>query len=200
MKTIKVFVASSEELENERKEIIVLFDFLNDIFEKRGFRLKYSGWEKIDESMGRERKQQEYNNEIKTCDICLVLYWTKVGDYTNEELETAYNELKEGNKPYKLYIYFKEIGELTPVVHAFKESFEKQYGHFYGKFENIDALKLRFLLQLEKYQNSGAIKVEDSVVKDEAVGRVKRTLSKTYDSAGKRQFNKRTRKLKIDED
>lgn len=165
MKTIKVFVASSEELENERKEIIVLFDFLNDIFEKRGFRLKYSGWEKIDESMGRERKQQEYNNEIKTCDICLVLYWTKVGDYTNEELETAYNELKEGNKPYKLYIYFKEIGELTPEVQAFKASFEKQYGHFYGKFENIDALKLRFLLQLEKYQNSGAIKVEDSVVK-----------------------------------
>ncbi|KAK2358668.1 replication factor A protein [Trifolium repens] len=42
--------------------------------------------------------------------------------------------------------------------------------------------------------------LEDSVVKDEAVGRVKRTLSKTYDSAGKRQFNKRTRKLKIDED
>jgi hypothetical protein len=42
--------------------------------------------------------------------------------------------------------------------------------------------------------------LEDSVVKDEAVGRVKRTLSKTYDSAGKRQFNKHTRKLKIDED
>ncbi|WJX66776.1 hypothetical protein P8452_51297 [Trifolium repens] len=42
--------------------------------------------------------------------------------------------------------------------------------------------------------------LEDSVVKDEVAGRVKRTLSKTYDSAGKRQFNKRTRKLKIDED
>lgn len=164
MKTIKVFVASSVELSDERKEIIVLFDHLNDIFEKRGFRLKYSGWEKLDASMGRERKQQEYNNEIKTCDICLVLYWNKLGEYTNEELEVAYNELKKGNKPYKLYIYFKEVGELSPEIVAFKTGFEKRYGHFYGKFKNVEALLLSFSLQLGICQNCGVIKVENSTV------------------------------------
>ena len=33
--------------------------------------------------------------------MCLVLYWTKLGEYTGEELTTAYNELKEGRNPRK---------------------------------------------------------------------------------------------------
>ena len=172
MKTIKVFVASSEELCEERKELSDLFAHLNRVFKCRGIELEISKWEFLDESMGPLRKQEEYNREIKTCDMCLVLYWTKIGDYTSEELQTAYNELLAGRKPYKLYIYFKEVGEIGKDVVDFKASFEKRYGHFYCKYENIDTLKLRFVLQLENYQNSGAIKVEDSRVKADGVALV----------------------------
>ena len=169
MKTIKVFVASSEELREERLELADLFAHLNRVFKCRGIELEISKWEYLDESMGRERKQEEYNREIKSCDMCVVLYWRRIGDYTREELEVAYNELQAGRKPYKLYIYFKEVGDVLPEVAEFKECFEGRYGHFYGKYENIDTLKLRLLLQLEGYQSSGAIKVEDSQVMADGV-------------------------------
>ena len=164
MKTIKIFVASSEEMREERLELADFFSHLNRIFKCRGFELEISKWEYLDESMGPAHKQQEYNEEIKTCDLCLVLYWTRLGNYTVEELTTAYDELKAGRKPYKLYVYFKELGEATPEMQAFKAGFEERFGHFYCKYENIDTLKFRFLLQLENYQNSGAIKVENSHV------------------------------------
>ena len=172
MKTIKIFVASSDELREERLELSDLFAHLNRVFKCRGIELEISKWEFLDESMGPLRKQEEYNREIKTCDMCLVLYWTKIGDYTREELETAYNELQAGRKPYKLYIYFKEVGEIGKDVMEFKAGFEKRYGQFCCKYENIDTLKLRFVLQLENYQNSGAIKVEDSMVKADGIALV----------------------------
>ena len=172
MKTIKIFVASSDELREERLELSDLFAHLNRVYKCRGVELEISKWEYLDESMGPLRKQEEYNREIKTCDMCLVLYWTKIGDYTREELEVAYNELQAGRKPYKLYIYFKEVGEIGKDVMEFKAGFERHYGHFYCKYENIDTLKLRFVLQLENYQNSGAIKVEDSMVKADGIALV----------------------------
>ena len=172
MKTIKIFVASSDELREERLELSDLFAHLNSVFKCRGVELEISKWEFLDESMSHLRKQEEYNREIKTCDMCLVLYWTKIGDYTREELEVAYNELQAGRKPYKLYIYFKEVGEIGKDVMEFKAGFERHYGHFYCKYENIDTLKLRFVLQLENYQNSGAIKVEDSMVKADGIALV----------------------------
>ena len=164
MKTIKVFIASSEELGQERLEIGDLFAHLNSIFKRRGIVLEVSKWEYLDESMGSLRKQDEYNREIKTCDMCMVLYWKRLGEFTREELETAYTELQAGRKPYRLYIYFKEVGEITQEMKSFKDRFYPKYGHFYGKFENSDTLKLRFLLQLEGYISSGAVKVENSQI------------------------------------
>ena len=165
MKTIKVFVASSEEMREERLELADFFCHLNRVFKPRGIVYELSKWEYLDESMGPARKQQEYNDEIKTCDMCLVLYWTRLGSYAGEELQTAYSELKAGRKPYKLYVYFKELGECSPEIQAFKSTFEEHYGHFYCKYANIDTLKFRFLLQLENYHNSGSMTVEDAHVK-----------------------------------
>ena len=168
MKTIKVFLASSDELKDERMHVADLFNELNDIFLHRGLYLQLVKWEKLDSSMGPKHKQEEYNEELKTCEMCMVLYWTKLGEYTGEELTTAYSELKEGRNPRKLYVFFKEPGDITPDLQAFKESFATEYGHFYCKFENVDTMRLHFLLQLETYQNSqmkDVLKVEDSKVK-----------------------------------
>ncbi len=164
MKNIKVFLASSEELNEERERFGNFFNHLNRIFKNRGIWLEISMWEYLDKSMGKLRKQEEYNREIKTCDMCMVLYWTRIGDYTREELDVAYNELLAGRKPYKLYIYFKEVGDVGQDVLDFKNNFEPMYGHYYDRFENIDTLKLGFLLQLEDYVNSGAVRLEGSQV------------------------------------
>lgn len=79
MRTIKVFLASSGELRNERLEFADLILQLNDLFEKRHIQLKLVKWEHLDASMGVKHKQEEYNDKLKECELCLTLYWTKFG-------------------------------------------------------------------------------------------------------------------------
>lgn len=156
MKTIKVFIASSEELRLERLEFTDMIQHLNRILKPRGVEIEPVKWEYLDASMGPLHKQEEYNQELKTCELCLVLYWTRFGDYTKSEFDTAYSELCAGRNPQKLYVYFKDADEITPELRAFKESFDTQYGHFFCRFENVDTMKLNFLLQFEAYQNKGS--------------------------------------------
>ena len=167
MKTIKVFIASSEELRLERLEFTDMLQHLNRILKPRGVEIEPVKWEYLDASMGPLHKQEEYNQELKTCELCLVLYWTRFGDYTKSEFDTAYSELCAGRNPQKLYVYFKDADEITPELRAFKESFDTQYGHFFCRFENVDTMKLNFLLQFEAYQNKGSeamLQVRDSQV------------------------------------
>ncbi|MBQ8854362.1 MAG: tetratricopeptide repeat protein [Alistipes sp.] len=166
-RVVRVFIASSDELTPERKEFDTLFAHLNTIFEARGISLKTEKWEFLDSSAGPLHKQEEYNRVLKTCDICVVVFWQKFGDYTKAELDVAYNELCAGHKPTKLYIYFKEPGDMSAEMQTFKESFDKEYsyGHFYGKFSTLDKLQLDFVLQLERFLHSNLIKVEESQVK-----------------------------------
>ena len=167
MKTIKVFIASSEELKLERLEFTDMLQQLNRILKPRGLEIEPVKWEYLDASMGPVHKQEEYNRELKTCQMCLVLYWTKFGEYTESELNTAYTELCAGRNPQKLYVYFKDAAEITPELQAFKDSFATKYGHFYCRFENVDTMRLSFLLQFEAYQNQRSeslLKIRDSKV------------------------------------
>ena len=124
-------------------------------------------WEFLDSSAGPLHKQEEYNRELKTCDICVVVFWQKFGDYTKAELDVAYSELCAGRKPTKLYVFFKEPADASEQMRDFKTSFDKEYayGHFYGKFSTLDKLQLDFVLQLEYFLGSNLITVEDSQVK-----------------------------------
>ena len=154
MKIIKVFIASSEELHLERLEFTDMIQQLNKALRPRGIEIEPVKWEYLDSSMSTDRKQTEYNNALKECELCLVMYWNRLGEYTIEELTTAWECHKAGNNPKKLYVYFKEPSEGSQELLDFKASFTTRYGHFYCKFENVDTLRLNFLLQFEQYQNS----------------------------------------------
>ena len=167
MKTVKVFIASSDELRIERLEFSDLILQMNRILKPRGVEIEPVKWEYLDASMGPLCKQEEYNRELKTCEMCLVLYWRRFGDYTKSELDTAYSELCAGRNPRKLYIYFKEAEDISQELKNFKESFSTDYGHFFCRFENVDTMKLNFLLQFEQFMNQSAVpmlKVRDSKV------------------------------------
>ncbi len=159
MKTIKIFVASSEELRLERLELSDIVANLNYILNKLDINIILVKWEYMDASMGTAHKQEEYNDNLKDCEICLVLYWTKFGLYTKTELDVAYNELKAGHNPHKLYVYFKDSNEkeISDELKEFRDSFPTDYGHFQCVFSNVDALKTHFLLQFLEYQ-SGVLK------------------------------------------
>ena len=152
MKTIKIFLASSEELKQERLEIADLVENLNMRLETLGLRIQLVKWEYLDSSMGPEHKQEEYNEALKECEMCIVMYWRRFGDYTTIELDTAYQGLCAGHNPKKLYVYFKDMPELSPEIMDFRDGFPKKYGHFYSHFQNIDTLKTDFLLQFIDYQ------------------------------------------------
>lgn len=154
MVTIKIFLASSDELSEERVHISNLIENLNYRFEPRGIRLQLIKWEFLDASMGNIRKQEEYNRILKECDICMVLFWKKIGRFTKEELDVAYHEQKVGRKPQKIYIFFKKTSDITSELTEFKKVIESSYGHFYNTFETVEKLQLDFLLQLELFQNS----------------------------------------------
>lgn len=170
MKTIKIFVASSDELKAERMELADMVGQLNYTLNKMDMNILLVKWEYLDASMNPKHKQEEYNDELRECEICMVLYWTKFGMYTKAELDTAYGALKGGRNPRKLYVYFKDSdAEMTPELRAFRDSFPNEYGHFHCVFRNEDALKSHFLLQFIDYQNallkgSGMVELRDSKV------------------------------------
>jgi len=155
MKTIKIFLASSDELKDERSEMTDLVYQLNKLFKSRGIELDLERWEYLDASMSNQRKQDEYNDVLKQCDICMVLFWRKFGSFTGEELDVAYRQMKNGGKPQKIYIFFKNPSgdDISSELKDFMQGYEQRYGgHFFCKFQNADAMKLEFLLQLELYQ------------------------------------------------
>ena len=169
MKTIKIFLASSEELKPERLELADLVEHLNNVLEKQDITVRLVKWEYLDSSMGPQHKQEDYNDKLRECDICLVLYWTKFGMYTKTELDTAYGELCAGRNPHKIYIYFKDGSDITEELKEFRDEFPEKYGHFYCTFANTDTLKADFLLQFMEYQgkqlkNNNAIEIKDSQI------------------------------------
>ena len=206
MKTIKIFLASSEELKEERLEMTDLVSRLNQTFKGRGIQLELKRWEYLDSSMGDLRKQDEYNNVLRECDICLVLFWRKFGSYTGEELDVAYQCYKNKHKPEKIYVFFKnpDDDDVTSELKEFTKSYESRYGgHFFNKFLNIDTLKLEFLLQFELYQKDQlgekAIEVrnEHVYIDNEMVA----DLNNIPFAANNEGFKKRQAKLKeLDED
>jgi internalin A len=155
-KTIRLFLASSSELKAEREQFELFISRENKQLHKKGIFLKLEVWEDFLDQMSQTRLQDEYNEAVKTSDIFVMLYFTKVGKFTAEEFETAFKTFKATNKP-KIYTYFKK-GDIkstdikledTISLKAFQDKL-KELGHYQTEFENDAQLHLHFKKQLEK--------------------------------------------------
>lgn len=193
MRIVKVFIASSEELQPERERFDTLFNHLNNIFERRGIMLLPVKWEFLDASMGEEHKQEEYNRAIRECDLCVVMFWQKFGTFTDTELRVADAEQRAGRLPKKVYVFFKEPGDYSAEIETLKARFEEEYGHFYCKFNTSDQLQLDFTLQLERYLQSDLTTVENSQVKIDGV--VVAELDRVGFAAGNSHYNELKQRL-----
>lgn len=155
-KLISIFIASSEELKPERDMLAIVANDLTTSLSKVGYFINAVRWEGLDASMPMEHKQKDYNDKLRECDMCIVLYWTKFGMYTKSELDTAVNAMRRGENPRKVYVYFKnEDAEhvITDELKNFRDTMSTEYGHFYTPFANTDTLKAHFLLQFIEYQS-----------------------------------------------
>ncbi len=156
MHIIKIFLASSTELKADREQIEIFLSRKNKDWVPKGLFLELVIWEDFLDAMSQTRLQDEYNKAIAECDIFVMLFFTKVGKYTEEEFERAFKQFKESNKPF-LYTYFKDAEIMTGQANkqdmmslwAFQEKLSA-LGHFYTVFKNVDELKFKFNNQLDK--------------------------------------------------
>lgn len=121
MKKIKIFLASSEELKQERLELAGLIGHMNLILEPKDIHIYLVKWEYLDASMSELHKQEEYNQVLEQCDICLVLFCNRFGKYTKTEFDRALARSQEGDKKrMELLVYFKEGSEYNEELEDFK--------------------------------------------------------------------------------
>jgi len=155
-RTIRIFLASSEELRKDRDEFDLYFRQQNDRLRKKGLYLEINRWENFLDAMSKTRLQDKYNKAVRNCDIFVSLFFTKTGKYTEEEFDVARGHFEKTNKPY-IYTFFKngEIknGSATKRELASLDAFKKKLaklGHFYTQYNSIEDLKLKFRDQLDK--------------------------------------------------
>ncbi|MCH9659743.1 MAG: leucine-rich repeat domain-containing protein, partial [Bacteroidetes bacterium] len=89
-KHIKIFLASSAELKEEREQFEIFIHRENQQLYKKGIFIELELWENFIDAMSKTRLQDEYNNVAKHSDIFVSLFFTKVGMYTLEEFEAAF--------------------------------------------------------------------------------------------------------------
>lgn len=155
-RTITIFLASSEELMNDRNSFSDLIRSLDDIYEERGIRIKLKRWENFFAFCTGERTQDDYNKVLGESDMCICLFHKKAGQYTVEEFYHAIDEYKRtGNHP-KTYVYARALveGEIEEEeLKQFKEELFKQMGHYWCNYATDDSMKLHFVMQFEHLLN-----------------------------------------------
>lgn len=104
---IKIFIASQSILASERDYVENLIRVKNDEFIAKGIYLKPIRWEASDKGNSAERKQDEFNRLLLDSEYVIYLTWDSIGTYTKEEFELGYNNMKNGGKPFRVYILNK---------------------------------------------------------------------------------------------
>ena len=63
-KPLKIFLASSAELKDDREKFELFISRKNDTLQEKGFFIKLEKWEDFIDAMSRTRLQDEYNKAV----------------------------------------------------------------------------------------------------------------------------------------
>ncbi len=164
MKYIKIFLASSiREFSKERLELESYINKLNTIYIRKGLFFELVVCEGLSNALALERKQEEYNQEIRDSQYFYVLFGKEAGSYTVEEFDVALDAFRNQGAP-KIYTYFQGLPEeeQEESVKQFMQRLDKELGHYYSFFEHLDSIKLNLLLELARdSQKEGEVRFED---------------------------------------
>ena len=146
-KIIKIFLASSNRLKEERNEIELMIARENKKNASKGISFELVRWEQLPQSIQPKRIQDSFNEEMLKCEVVVVLFYNNVGNFTLEEFKIAHKSLKKGNNPRHLFVFFKsvqvsldEVDDNILAVKKLKEKIES-YEQIYFKYDSIDQLK-----------------------------------------------------------
>ena len=155
---ITVFLGSSEELAEDRTGIGDFFGQLNDIYVQRGVYLNLIKWEWDD-----PRRQDEYEQRIRESTLCFFLFFTRLGQHTLEEFETALAAYHLNGTP-KVITWFRQVPDgktATDELREFAERLDKELGHFWNPYVTFDTLKLGIVTQIQLHGLDLPITIED---------------------------------------
>lgn len=159
MQTITIFLASSEELEQERRQFE---SFIYQRCKALGILIDVIAWENsISNSMAKTRLQDKYNETIPNCDMFVGLFFTLVGKYTEEEFDTAWDSFQKSDKPL-IFTYFKQTEDKQDSLVNFWNKLGG-LGHFPTVYKNTEDLHLQFRDELERYLAEHRIEADKSV-------------------------------------
>ncbi len=132
---------------------IALGDFirqLNEIYVERGVYISLVKCEDYDNAIALLGKQSEYDREIEGSDLCLFLFYRKVGEYTLHELDVAYSAFSSNQRP-KIVTYLRAADNhvLSDALSEIIRRLDGEYRHYYNVYAHIDTLKLGVLMQLK---------------------------------------------------
>ena len=160
MRNLNAFIAADDELASDRAEFKTMLEGLNQVLASRDIHVEVRDYDPV-----------LHDELLTSSEIALVLYHTRCGAFAAKEVDEAYHRVIQHENPKRLYIFFKEDNglPLTPEFMAFRDNFVAQFEHFFCRFENVDTLKLNFLLSIENLlsQDGGEsfVKLDGSQVK-----------------------------------
>jgi hypothetical protein len=149
MKNIKIFLASSETLKKFRNQLTIKIAAKNKIWNDKGYNLELVIWEDLSEQMQLTRSQDAYNSEIAKCDLFVLLASDKIGKYTKEEFDVAYNLFLNFGKP-KVFVYLEKRDEIEQSLSDFKKDLNK-LDYFPAYYSNFDELWNKINNEIDRF-------------------------------------------------
>jgi len=156
VRTIRCFLASPGDLKEERKELDLFFNEENKkLIKQQNIFLELLLWEQLNHSLTKDRIQDSFNQEMYSCDIFIFLFYKKIGEYTREEFNVAYQIIKQSYSKQKyLFVFFKSadipIDEVNYDILERKKFIKEieQLEQLYDNFTSISDLKIKIRHQL----------------------------------------------------
>lgn len=208
MQKIRLFLASSSELKEDREQFEIFIYRKCKAWFDRGIFLHLDIWEDFLDAMSAGGLQSEYNKTIQDCDIFVLLAFNKVGKYTAEEFEKAFGQFSETRKPF-IFTYFKppETRDRDEVqsLWTFEDKL-KELKHYKTEYQTIEGLREHFSNQLDKLAASGFLKLkpEDGIQEKSEQGSRENTATasgtgnKVYQNVSDSTINDSSKTFNID--
>jgi internalin A len=155
VRPINLFLASSAILKAEREIVELELSRMNTVLMPRGFYLELKIWEKESTAFSIKRKQDEFNDMVVNSDMFICLIYDRVGSFTLEEFNAAYQSFLKNKKPWKIYVYFKNVPiEPTKITKEFQQVLElkeqlKKYEQFHSEYYSLEDLVLKIIKNIE---------------------------------------------------
>ena len=167
MNTIKVFLAASEELDYYRLSFGNLVRRLDDMYERRGIRIRLYDWEDYDVSYNSRIQQEEYNAFARKSDMFIALFGKEAKRFTLEGFDAALAGYHEIESP-KVYVYCKDMAarDRSASLVSFQNRLKDEMGYYWCRYDNRESLQFHFVMQLHLQDaiRNDELKVEGGVV------------------------------------